>query len=178
MPILLSVFLLIGCDLETSTQSDSGVTKHSVAVETNSDGITIEQENVGRRLIEDTKVGSIKHLYVISSFTGQTIYYSTVKGKVTSSGKRLTPKGVVSNGRDGVRTGFTIGIGNSSYETDEVLGDDGTYGSSVSYLYWWDTKDIYHQLYVTGGQIIMVSSEPRTFKGLILNTEQILSDSK
>ena len=53
--------------------------------------------------------------------------------------------------------------------TDEVVQDDGTYGSSIPYLYWWDTKGVYHQHYVSGGQIIHVSNEPVSVKGVVIN---------
>ena len=55
--------------------------------------------------------------------------------------------------------------------TLEVVQDDGTYGHSSEYLYWWDTKGVYHQHYVSGGQIVHVSSQPLAVKGIIINME-------
>ena len=134
-------------------------------VQTNSDGKTIEQANISKRIAQDNTPGATKHLYVISPYSGQVIIYSTVQGKVTSSGKRLTPNRV-----DGTNS-FTLKFGVHEYLTQQVLGEDGTYGSSEPYIYWWDTKGIYHEHQLTGGQIIHVSSEPLAVKSVIINME-------
>lgn len=139
-----------------------------------SNGKTIEQQNIIDRLHMDNMPGSIKHLYVISAYSGDVIMYSTVRGKVTSSGKRLTPKTV--NGQVGseisaARVNY-VDIAGVTYATDEVIQDDGTYGDSNEYIYWFDSKGIYHQLYVTGGMIVQVSSEPIAVNKVILNLEQ------
>ena len=119
-----------GCDAPPA-QSASGVSKASVQVPTGSDGLTAEQRNVHDRLLQDNKPGAIKHLYIISPSSGQVILYSTVKGKVTSSGKRLSPA-TVTTYRDNANQygGFTVPIGGANQNTTEVLSDDGTYGSS------------------------------------------------
>lgn len=164
-----------GCDWNvTPPVSSSGVSKATVAIPTGADGLTAEQRNIKERLLKDNEPGSIKHLYVISAYSGQVIIYSTVKGKVTSGGKRLTPGSVnyvynpESNTNNG---GFPIVIGNRTAVTAEVLQDDGTYGSSMDYLYWFDSKGIYHQHYVQGGQIVHVSSEPLSVRGVVINME-------
>lgn len=173
----LSLALLVplsSCDNAIPTsppQSTSGVKKAEVQVQTDANGLTIEQKNVGERLLEDNKPGSIKHLYVISAYSGQVIIYSTVRGKVTSGGKRLTPTTVTAYGNDYKVRGIPVNIGGYGYETTEVLQDDGTYGHSDPYVYWWDTKGIYHQHYISGGQILHVSSQPLAVKGIIINME-------
>lgn len=155
-----------GCTADPP-KSDSGIKKASVEVPVGSDGFTVEQNNIRDRLISDNKPGSIKHLYVISAYSGQTIIYSTVRGKVTSGGKRLTPTSVhVDDGSGSHRFyGFEV-LGR---ETSEVLQDDGSYGSSMDYLFWWDTKGVYHQHYVNGGQILHISDQPLAVKGIIIN---------
>lgn len=143
-------------------ESDSGVIKASVKVETDTDGHTIEQRNIMERLVRDNKVGEIKHLYVISSYTGDVLEYSTVRGKVTSGGKRLSPKSLNNNaGLSGSRgeTNVVV-IGGVSYYTDEVLDDGGTYGDSGNYLYWFDAQDNYHQYYPSGGTYLHISEKP------------------
>lgn len=167
----LSAFVLLssedGCGHKPV--STSGISKATTTVKTDLNGKTIEQNNIIGRLAMDNEPGSIKHLYIISAYSGQVLIYSTVKGKVTSSGKRLSPSTV--NGR-GSSCGFQVDFGTTeNYYTDEVLGDDGTYGSSVEYLYWWDSKGIYHQQYVAGGMILHVSNEPIAVKSVILNME-------
>lgn len=162
------------CDAAPAA-SASGLSKVSVEVPTGSDGLTTEQRNIANRLLEDNKPGSIKHLYVISAYSGQVLIYSTVQGKVTSSGKRLSPTSVVAarpNSSDNSwYSGFGVTFGNAQMITGEVLQDDGAYGSSADYLYWWDTKGIYHQHYVQGGQILHISSEPIAVKSVVMNME-------
>lgn len=143
----------------------AGVTMTKAQVTVGADGLTAEQKNIRERLAEDNKPGSIKHLYVISAYSGQVIIYSTVRGKVTSGGKRLTPTTAseVYHGR------FKIDSDGRKYETAEVPQDDGTYGYSVDYLYWWDTKGVYHQHYIAGGQIVHISNQPLAVKNVIIN---------
>lgn len=151
-------------------QSTSGLTAKPTVVTPGADGLTVEQRNVRDRLLMDNKVGSIKHLYVISAYSGQVILYSTVKGKVTSSGKRLTPVMASTYQQSGA---FSVDLpGGHSFGTNEVLQDDGTYGSSVEYLYWWDVQGRYHQHYVSGGQIVHISDQPIPVKSVIINIEQ------
>lgn len=150
------------CD-SPKPQSASGVQQVTTQVQVGNDGLTVEQRNVRDRLGMDNKPGSIKHLYVISAYSGQVILYSTVKGKVTSSGKRLTPTSV--ENREGY--GFQVPA-LSNQLTAEVLQD----GSSVEYLYWWDVQGRYHQHYVSGGQIIHISDQPIPVKSVIINVEK------
>lgn len=169
-------------EVQQSPQSASGVSKASTIVKTDLNGKTIEQNHVIDRLEADNKAGSIKHLYIISAISGQVLIYSTVKGKVTSSGKRLTPSTV--DGSSGISpTGETtdknscwynnrITIGDNNYITNEVLGDDGTYGSSSEYIYWWDSKGIYHQEYPCASTILHISDQPLSVKSVVINMEQ------
>lgn len=151
---------------EADPESASGLKRATVQVPTQSNGLTVEQQNVRDRLLMDNKPGAIKHLYVISAFSGDVLLYSTVRGKVTSSGKRLTPTSVNSAGNV---CGFQVHIGGESACTPEVLEDDGTYGSSVDYLYWWDAKGVYHQHYVSGGQIVHISDQPLRVPKVLIN---------
>ncbi len=163
---LLCVFS--GCSEPRQPVSSSGVKPTQVQVPVNAEGITVEQQNIRDRLLMDNKIGSIKHLYVISAYSGQTLVYSTVRGKVTSSGKRLSPTSVVV-GASGERRRPGFSAGQEGMVTSEVVQDDGTYGTSIPYLYWWDTKGVYHQHYISGGQIIHISDQPISVKGVIIN---------
>lgn len=174
------IFAITGCDSSRSESgqpaSASGATKASVTVPIGSDGLTAEQRNIAVRIKEDNKPGAIKHLYVISPYSGQVILYSTVKGKVTSGGKRLTPNTVNAEANDysgQVHDGFAVLFGDDEKFTGEVLQDDGTYGSSGDYLFWLDSQGRYHQHYLTGGQIIHISSEPISVKSVIINVESV-----
>lgn len=157
------------CD-PAPAQSASGVQKATASVQTGSDGLTAEQRNIRERLQEDNKPGAIKHLYVISAYSGQVLIYSTVAGKVTSSGKRLTPSHVTHWGKSASQGElFSIRFSDGNRLTTEVLGDDGAYGSSIPYIYWKDTKGAYHQHYVEGGQIVHVSDAPLAVKSIVIN---------
>lgn len=171
--LILALPFMLGadeCNNSVAPQSASGVQRAQVAVSTGSDGLTVEQRNIRDRLVMDNKPGAIKHLYVISAYSGQVLIYSTVKGKVTSSGKRLTPTSIVTGGGGDFRQrGFATPW--TGAETAEVLQDDGTYGSSIEYVYWWDAKGVYHQHYIQGGQILHVSDQPLAVKSVVLNME-------
>lgn len=159
--------LLAGCEPDNAPQSSSGVTKATVHVNVDPNtGLTVEQSNIAGRLKMDNTPGSVKHLYIIAPESGQVIIYSTVQGKVTSSGKRLSPKTV-----NGSTRGFNVQIGNETHYTSEVLQDDGTYGDSAEYIYWFDAQGRYHQHYFTGGQIIHISDYPVQVHGVIINME-------
>ena len=164
--ILISLFF-VACDYGAYQQkSDSGVTKASTAVQTDANGKTIEQENIIERLKRDNMPGSIKHLYVISSYTGDVLQYSTVKGKVTSGNKRLSPKTINNNiGIQGTAGNTnTVNLNGYPYYTDEVLDDGGAYGESGSYMFWFDAQGNYHQYYPAGGTYVSICDKPQRIK--------------
>jgi hypothetical protein len=140
--------------------SSGGVEKASTTIQTDANGHTTEQNNIIARYKMDNTPGSIKHLYIISAYSGQVLVYSTVKGKVTSSGKRLSPPSVVH-----------YSYQSSGEYNPELIQDDGTYGSSVDYIYWWDTKGVYHQQYIQGGMMLHISDQPLAVKNIVLNME-------
>lgn len=117
---MLAVALGFFAGCVTPPRSASGVGKAEVKVPTGPDGLTSEQRNIRDRLIEDNKIGSVKHLYVISAYSGQVIIYSTVRGKVTSGGKRLTPTMVVDD-YSGNSVGFGVDFNGNTMITQEVL---------------------------------------------------------
>lgn len=163
--ILYVTILFASCGVGGQQKSDSGVVKATTAVQTDANGRTIEQENIIERLKRDNQLGSVKHLYIISSYTGDVLQYSTVKGKVTSGNKRLSPKTV--NGGAGGLTGVnynSVQIGIGSYITDEVLDDGGSYGESGNYLFWFDAQGNYQQYYPAGGTYLHISDRPLRIK--------------
>ena len=170
--LVLGMACLTGCgDIDNARpESASGVKKATVTVQTDQNGNTVEQKNISERLKMDNAIGSIKHLYVISPYSGQVLIYSTVRGKITSSGKRLTPVTVAASDSQSYG-GIPVNIGGVTRYTSEVLQDDGTYGSSSEYIYWWDVRGVYHQHLITGGQIIHVSDQPQSVKSVVINME-------
>lgn len=157
--LLCSVFQSCDDIVTPQQKSDSGVQKASVQVKTDVNGRTSEQENIIERLKRDNEVGSIKHLYVISAYTGDVMEYSTVKGKVTSGGKRLSPK-TVDGGNEHWGNNNYVYISGVKYITDEVLDDGGVYGDSGNYLYWFDAQGNYHQYYPSGGTYLHIADKP------------------
>lgn len=164
--IVLVISFFVSCDDNGAYQqkSDSGVTKASVQVQTDANGKTIEQENIIERLKRDNQPGSIKHLYIISSYTGDVLQYSTVKGKVTSGSKRLSPKTVNGDGTNKAGWSNTVNIGGTKYVTDEVLDDGGAYGESGNYMFWFDAQGNYHQYYPAGGTYVSICDKPQRIK--------------
>jgi hypothetical protein len=162
--------LVTSCDLPShEPQSSSGVTKAVATVQTDANGYTAEQRNLMEKYKRDNTPGAIKHLYVISAYSGQVLIYSTVQGKVTSGTKRLTPSTISATQAWG--NPFKVKIGDSSYYTEEVLGDDGAYGNSGDYIFWFDTRGIMHQHYMSGGQILHISDQPLAVKSIVINME-------
>jgi hypothetical protein len=169
--------LAVGCDEAVSTPENgkaaSGVSITSTTVPTGSDGLTIEQRNIKDRLLMDNKVGSIKHLYVLSTVSGQCLFYSTVRGKVTSSGKRLSPTEVVYSDKEMGVNGNEVYLNGRRFVTHEMTQDDGTFGHSIDYLYWWDVQGRYHQLYPSAGTLVQVSDQPLPIKSITINLENV-----
>lgn len=167
MKLLTATFCLLltlgACD----NPAPSNIQKQNVDIETNAQGRTVEQENILARYKMDSNPAALKHLYIVSAMSGDVILYSTVKGKVTSSGKRLSPYN--GSGLNGNR-GYTVR--NMTVYTSEVMQDDGTFGSSVPYIFWFDQRGNYHQHYPSGGQVIHVSDVPMSWPKIILNLEE------
>lgn len=183
--LVMSMFVLMSnssCETQRAeTETNSGVKKATVKVQTNADGNTVEQGKISDRVTNDNKPGAIKYLYCISPYSGQCIIYSTVAGKVTSSGKRLQPKTVIGRGTDANLFDYDdniVYIGNKQFLTNEVIQDDGTFGDSDPYIYWWDVRGVYHQHFMTGGQILHVSDAPLAVKSIVINIEELAKNEK
>lgn len=91
-----------------------------------------EIDNIKHRLELTSKPDLLGYIVLFNS-AGQPILYTTVKGKVTSSGKRLTEPDRTYSRTDG-NTGIR-----------QAPSDEGTYGSSGEYIYFWDAAGAYHQ---------------------------------
>lgn len=167
--VIVSIVLCVSCDRAKTIapqKTNAGVQQAAVTrevVKTDSAGRTAEQRNILRKLKEDNQPGAVKHFYVFSAFSGDCIIYSPVDGKVTSSGKRLTPTSVAAiDGQyvHGSYGGMPVTVGGLAKRTSEVIQDDGTFGHSIAYLFWTDTRGVNHKHYVAGGQIVHIASEP------------------
>ena len=173
--LLLTTLFFTSCtnvDFKTQQKSDSGVTKATVKVKTNNNGLTIEQQNIIERLKRDNEIGSIKHLYIVSAYTGDVLQYSTVKGKVTSGNKRLSPKTVNADGSNNSGNSNAVYLNGKRYLTSEVIDDGGSYGDSGNYLYWFDAQGNYNQYYPSGGTYLQISDKPLRIKKINFSLEE------
>lgn len=173
--LVIAVLLFaVACGPPTQPQqrSDSGVTKATTQVKTDANGQTAEQANIIAKVQRDTELGAVKHLYVISSYTGDVLEYSTVKGKVTSGGKRLSPKTVFQE-REMYGNWNTVNIGNATFVTNEVIDEYGSYGDSSNYFYWFDAQGMYHQYFPSGGTYVHISDKPLKPRKAVVTFEPV-----
>lgn len=89
---------------------------------------SLERENIRQRLIVSNDPLTLQWIYPMSA--GRVLGRFPVKGKITSSGKRLTPSSV--EVPDGYR------------ESTELADESGAYGSSVEYIFWFDPSGEIH----------------------------------
>lgn len=174
--VVIGAALAFGAAFARDVESASGVKPAHVEVRPNpATGRTTEQENIAERYHRDNVPGSVKHFYVLSPKTGAVILYSTVQGKVTSGGKRLTPRTSINKydcGKDCTYyEGMRVLIRGEIQITTEMMQDDGTFGNSVPYLYWFDTNGRYHQHFFTEGQVIAILDQPLVGKRVIINAD-------
>lgn len=136
---LLPLFLILAaCGEGNATQQSNKVTQSQKAAQAAASiefTENAEIDNIKRRLELTSKPAAIGYIVLLNE-AGQPILYTGVKGKITSSTKRLTsPQQLVSVDK-GEWDGTELGDGPS---------DEGTYGSSDPYIYFWDTNGSYHQ---------------------------------
>lgn len=97
-----------------------------------------EIDNIKRRL-ELTADPALQGYIVLFNDMGRPILYTTIKGKVTSGSKRLTaPFQETSLARNGT-------MEHSSSAFTDAPSDEGTWGSSNPYIYFWTTSGQYIQ---------------------------------
>ena len=125
---------------------------------------SVERDNINARLKLANDPNQIMWVYCLSDM-GNVILGSPVRGKVSSSRKRLEPK--TGSGTDG---SHVVGIiGDNRYLTDELMGADGTYGESDDYVYWFTPEGQYFQW---SGRYIE-SNAPLKLDRPIFNTRDI-----
>ncbi len=93
-----------------------------------------EINNISNRLRLTSDPGLVGYVLLLND-AGQPILYMSVKGKITSSGKRLTtPYACQSQGENGLQCGNGM-----------APSDEGTYGTSDAYIYFWSVTGQYYQ---------------------------------
>ena len=94
-----------------------------------------EIENIKRRLELTSQPGLLGFLAVTNA-AGAPVMYTCVKGKVTSGSKRLTRPFKLTKGDRGEYSGHFV---------TPAPSDEGTWGSSSPYVYWWTCGGQYIQ---------------------------------
>lgn len=94
-----------------------------------------ERDNIEKRL-KLTASPSLLGYVVLMNEAGQPVLYTSVKGKITSGSKRLTSPQRKVNNRYSQSHGQLV---------MQAPSDEGTWGSSSPYIYFWDTNGKYHQ---------------------------------
>ena len=137
----LGMTLMAGsCDIQPNTNTKtSEATKAAAAANSISFAAgNAEIDNIKKRL-ELTSDPALMGYIVLFNDMGQPILYTTVKGKVTSGSKRLTAPFQETELRRG-------GVGEqSSSDFTDAPSDEGTWGSSAAYIFFFDTQGRYIQ---------------------------------
>lgn len=130
--------LLGGCAPQSTPAAPNKETqsqKAAAAAESITFSENAEIDNIKARL-ELTSNPGLTGFVLLLNEMGQPIMYTGVKGKITSGGKRLTKPYNVER----------CGGGNSSrYCAFAAPSDEGTWGSSNPYVYFWTTSGQYIQ---------------------------------
>jgi hypothetical protein len=171
--MVVSMFFM-GCTAGEPTQagSDAGVQKAVAVVQTDAAGHTVEQNNIIKKYAMDNDPATIRFVYIISPYDHKVISKFTAVGKVTSSGKRLTPTEVGSPSGGYRNWAMPVVIAGEQRYTGEVIQDDGTYGTSAEYLYAFLTDGSMIQIY-TGGAIVEISTKPLTIQDGVISLQYV-----
>src|SRR4249919_99270 len=129
----LAMVALTACEMEppAPTARENEIQKAATAANSIHFTQNAEIENIKRRL-ELTADPGLLGFVILLNETGQPVMYTSVRGKITSGGKRLTPVD---------RTG---GYSDHPY-VRSAASDEGTYGQSGEYVYFWTQDGQYIQ---------------------------------
>lgn len=135
MVMMLLVILLLTSCVQTTETSNAGIQQKIPDKLASS----VEQENINSRLQIVNSPTTTMWFYGLAD-TGQVIFKSTVKGKVTSSHKRLEPV----QGTDTTNS-YGHSQGSGGEWSSEIIQADGTFGQSDEYVFWFDYENNYYQ---------------------------------
>lgn len=140
-----------GCETESVQQSavtDAKAVDTRITIPKNSNGNTVEQQNILDRIKITTDPTKILWINIYA-MDGHIILRNPVRCKVTSSGKRLEPltASTISNTSTGILPVVRPSTGgqDDGIYTNELMQVDGTFGTSDSYIFWFDPMGRYHQ---------------------------------
>ena len=138
--LILAGFMVTGCNGEdvvpATPKKATQAQKAAAAAETITFSENAEIENIKKRL-ELTADPGLLGFIVLLNETGQPVMHAGIKGKITSGGKRLTKT-------YDVKENWDCGEWNCDKEVP-AASDEGTYGSSGDYIFFWTTSGQYVQ---------------------------------
>lgn len=122
---------LAACEAGPPTTQQQQAARAEAAARSISFTDNAEIGNISRRVRMTANPGQIGYILLLNE-SGTPIVYASVRGKVTSGGRRLTP---------------AHHLDCNSYGCGQIEqpGDEGTFGSSNPYIYFWTTEDQYYQ---------------------------------
>jgi hypothetical protein len=154
---------MVGCVDQGSPAKSTKLTQAEIAAEA-ADSINFtenaEIDNITNRLKLTSDPG-LTGFVLLMNEAGQPIMYAGVQGKITSGGKRLTKPWQLTKGDRGEWNGHFVTTSPS---------DEGTWGSSNPYIYFWTTSGQYIQW---NGKYLY-SNQPfrTTIKPLVINIKE------
>lgn len=133
-----ATFALAGCDIPATQPTAKDVQAQKAAEAANSIQYdeNAEIDNIKRRLQLTSNPGQIGFILLLNEM-GKPVMYTSVKGKITSGGKRLTAPQEMKC--------LDVAGGGCSVQTVDAPSDEGTYGSSNPYVFFWTTEGQYIQ---------------------------------
>lgn len=143
---------LAACDQPVPDNKQQQSNKAAEALKNVTFDENAEIDNIARRIKLTADPGKVGFILLLNQ-AGQPIMYEGVKGKVTSGGKRLTPPDRVSSG---------WGTNGAAFAR-AAASDEGTWGTSAPYIFYWNTDGVYRQWdggYLYSDQPIRTRVEP------------------
>ena len=134
-----SAFMLTACEPNQPANPAKTAQAAKAAEAANSINFTenAEIENIRRRLELTNNPGQIGYVLLLNEM-GKPVMYAGVRGKITSGNKRLTAP-------QEVKCLEVAGQVGCSQQMVDSPSDEGTYGSSNPYVFFWTTDGQYFQ---------------------------------
>ena len=154
--IIATSVMLSGCPDERPSEKNIQAEKAKEAANSISFAENAEIENIKKRLELTANPGLLGYIVLLNQ-SGQPVFYTPVKGKITSGSKRLTAS-------DRYSPQGTNGF------IRQAPSDEGTYGSSGEYVFFWTTGGQYIQwngMYMYSDKPIRLTVEPLVVSGLL-----------
>lgn len=131
---LVTSVMLTGCLEQPTVNKTEQAKKAAEAANSIKFNENAEIDNIKRRLELTSNPGQLGFIILLNEM-GQPVLYTSVKGKVTSGSKRLTAPD---------RASSSWGGGNNTV-VRASSSDEGTWGSSGEYIFFWTVNDEYIQ---------------------------------